>query len=124
MQIFNSYTGRKEEFTPLQPGEVRMYVCGITVYDYCHMGHARVDARRSTWCGAGCATRLHVTYVRNITDIDDKIIKRAAENGEPIRALTDALHRRRCTRTRRARHRCGPTTSRAPREYVPQMHRR
>src|SRR4029450_2930459 len=89
MQIFNSYTGRKEEFTPLQPGVVRMYLCGDTVYDYCHMGHARsktafdVGGRYLTYRG------YKVTFVRNITDIDDRIIARAHENGESVQALTN-----------------------------------
>ena len=89
LKIHNTLTRRKEEFVPLQPGKVRMYVCGMTVYDYCHLGHARVlvvfdmVARWLRACG------LDVTYVRNITDIDDKIIRRAAENGESMRSLTD-----------------------------------
>jgi cysteinyl-tRNA synthetase len=88
LQIHNSMTGRKEAFTPIQPGRVGMYVCGITVYDYCHIGHARMLVafdlvrRYLAWRG------LAVTYVRNITDIDDKIISRAAENGETIAHLT------------------------------------
>ncbi|TCO80774.1 cysteinyl-tRNA synthetase [Plasticicumulans lactativorans] len=88
LQIFNSLTRRKEAFTPIEPGKVRMYVCGMTVYDYCHIGHARVMVvfdvvvRHLRWCG------YDVTYVRNITDIDDKIIRRAQENGESIAALT------------------------------------
>ncbi|WP_040241512.1 cysteine--tRNA ligase [Chromohalobacter japonicus] len=96
MQIYNTLTRRKETFTPLDAGRVRMYVCGITVYDYCHIGHARVMVafdmitRYLRWRG------FEVDYVRNITDIDDKILKRAEENGEPIAALTermiDAMH--------------------------------
>jgi len=73
---------------PLRPGEVRMYVCGITVYDYCHLGHARmlvVFDMVQRWLRA---SGYRVTYVRNITDIEDKIIRRAHENGEPIDALT------------------------------------
>jgi cysteinyl-tRNA synthetase len=88
MQIFNSYTGKKEEFSPLQPGVVRMYLCGDTVYDYCHMGHARsktaFDVVRRYLQYRG----YKVTFVRNITDIDDNIIKRAAENGESVQSLT------------------------------------
>ncbi|MDI5983192.1 cysteine--tRNA ligase [Halomonas sp. M4R5S39] len=96
MQIYNTLTRRKEAFTPIEPGKVRMYVCGMTVYDYCHLGHARVMVafdvitRYLRWRG------FDVTYVRNITDIDDKILKRADENGEPIDSLTermiDAMH--------------------------------
>jgi cysteinyl-tRNA synthetase len=88
MQIFNSYTGVKEEFRPLEPGIVRMYVCGDTVYDYCHVGHARskvaFDIARRYLQYRG----YEVTFVRNITDIDDNIIKRAAENGESVQSLT------------------------------------
>jgi cysteinyl-tRNA synthetase len=88
LKIHNTLTRAKEEFVPLEPGKVRMYVCGMTVYDYCHLGHARVlvvfDMIRRWLRAEG----LGVTYVRNITDIDDKIIKRAAENREPIDALT------------------------------------
>jgi cysteinyl-tRNA synthetase len=78
----------KKAFVPLVPGEARMYVCGMTVYDYCHLGHARVlvvfDIVRRWLRASG----YRVKYVRNVTDIDDKIIRRAAENGEPIAALT------------------------------------
>jgi cysteinyl-tRNA synthetase len=88
MQIFNSYTGRKQEFKPLQPGVVRMYLCGDTVYDFCHMGHARsktaFDIVRRYFQYRG----YKVTFVRNITDIDDNIIKRAHENGESVQSLT------------------------------------
>ncbi|HMN45660.1 MAG TPA: cysteine--tRNA ligase [Povalibacter sp.] len=96
LQLFNTLTGRKEEFHPLEPGIVRMYVCGDTVYDYCHIGHARskiaFDIVRRYLAFSG----YRVTFVRNITDIDDKIIKRAAENRESVQTLTqrfiDAMH--------------------------------
>jgi cysteinyl-tRNA synthetase len=82
LKIHNSLTGRKEEFIPLVPNEVRMYVCGITVYDYIHIGHARMltvfDLVQRYLRFRG----YKVTYVRNVTDIDDKIIQRAADNGE------------------------------------------
>jgi cysteinyl-tRNA synthetase len=87
--IHNSESKKKEAFKPIHAGEVRMYVCGMTVYDYCHIGHARVLVsfdvvtrwlRHAGW---------KVSYVRNITDIDDKIIKRANENGEDFHALTE-----------------------------------
>jgi cysteinyl-tRNA synthetase len=88
MQIFNSLTGRKEELRPLAPGVVSIYVCGDTVYDYCHIGHARskmaFDMVRRYLVFSG----FKVTFVRNITDIDDKIIKRAAENKESVQSLT------------------------------------
>lgn len=88
IRIHNSLTGRKETLEPIEPGHVRMYVCGMTVYDYCHLGHARaqmvfdVVARYLRWRG------YDVTYVRNVTDIDDNIIKRAAENNESVDDLT------------------------------------
>jgi cysteinyl-tRNA synthetase len=88
LRIHNSLTGQLETFVPLEAGKVRMYVCGITVYDYCHIGHMRMmvvfDVVRRWLKASGYA----VDFVRNITDIDDKIIRRAAENGEPIDALT------------------------------------
>ena len=88
LKIYNSLTRQKQEFVPIEPGKVRMYVCGMTVYDFCHLGHARVmvvfDLVRRWLRASGLA----VTYVRNITDIDDKIIKRAQENKEPVEALT------------------------------------
>jgi cysteinyl-tRNA synthetase len=88
LRIHNTLTRRKEDFAPLEPGRVRMYVCGITVYDYCHVGHARmmlVFDMVARWLRA---SGYHLTYVRNITDIDDKIIRRAVENRETIGALT------------------------------------
>jgi cysteinyl-tRNA synthetase len=89
LQIHNSLTRRKEPFEPMEPGRVRMYVCGMTVYDYCHLGHARVLVVFDVVYRYLRALGFEVTYVRNITDIDDKIIRRAAENGEDIRTLTD-----------------------------------
>ena len=89
LKIYNSLSGKKEVFRPLEPGRIRMYVCGVTVYDYCHIGHARIMVafdmitrflRQQGW---------DLTYVRNITDVDDKIIRRAAENGEAPEALTE-----------------------------------
>ncbi len=89
LRIHNTLTRSKEEFVPLEDGRVRMYVCGMTVYDWCHIGHARVlvvfDVVQRWLRAAG----YRLTYVRNITDIDDKIIRRAVENGETIRDLTD-----------------------------------
>ncbi|GAB1425717.1 MAG: cysteine--tRNA ligase [Thauera sp.] len=89
LSIYNTLSRTKEVFTPIEPGKVRMYVCGMTVYDFCHLGHARVMVVFDMVTRWLRASGLDVTYVRNITDIDDKIIRRAAENGEPIRALTD-----------------------------------
>ena len=88
LNIYNTLTRQKEEFTPLVPGTVRLYVCGMTVYDYCHLGHARVMVAFDIVVRYLRHLGYSVTYVRNITDIDDKIIKRANENGESIEALT------------------------------------
>ncbi len=91
LRIYNTLTRALEEFHPIEPGHVRMYVCGMTVYDLCHLGHARSMVAFDVvqrWLKAG---GLRVTYVRNITDIDDKIIRRAVENGETIRHLTDRM---------------------------------
>jgi cysteinyl-tRNA synthetase len=88
LKIYNTLAREKQTFTPIEPGKVRMYVCGMTVYDYCHLGHGRVMVvfdMVQRWLRA---LDFEVTYVRNITDIDDKIIKRAVENGEPISRLT------------------------------------
>ena len=91
LRIYNTLTRALEEFAPLQAGHVRMYVCGITVYDFCHLGHARSMIAFDVVQRWLRASGLAVTYVRNITDIDDKIIRRALENGEPIRTLTDRM---------------------------------
>jgi cysteinyl-tRNA synthetase len=88
IKIYNSLTGDKETFVPLEEGRVRMYVCGMTVYDYCHLGHARVMVVFDVVTRYLRHLGYDVTYVRNITDIDDKIIRRANENGEPIQELT------------------------------------
>ena len=88
LQIYNTLTRRKATFTPIEPGKVRMYVCGMTVYDLCHLGHARVLAVFDVVYRYLRRAGYDVTYIRNITDIDDKIIRRADENGESIDALT------------------------------------
>ena len=96
LTLHNTLSRKKEEFVPLVPGRVRMYVCGMTVYDYCHLGHARVLVVFDMITRWLRASGYEVTYVRNITDIDDKIIKRAQENSEPFTVLTqrfiDAMH--------------------------------
>ncbi len=89
LHITNSLTRTKEEFVPLSPGRVRMYVCGMTVYDLCHLGHARVFVVFDMVTRWLRASGYAVEYVRNITDIDDKIIKRAHENKETPAALTE-----------------------------------
>ena len=91
LRIFNTLSRELEVFSPIEPGHVRMYVCGMTIYDLCHIGHARMmmvfDVVQRWLKSSG----YRVTYVRNITDIDDKIIKRAVERGITIRALTDEM---------------------------------
>ena len=88
LTIYNSLTRRKEKFQPIDPGKVRMYVCGITVYDYCHIGHARMILVFDMIVRYLRFRGYEVNYVRNITDIDDKIINRSLENGEPFNELT------------------------------------
>ncbi|MBX3588043.1 MAG: cysteine--tRNA ligase [Ramlibacter sp.] len=120
LRIYNTLSRELEDFSPLEPGHVRMYVCGITVYDLCHIGHARANVAFDLVQRWLKASGLAVTFVRNITDIEDKIIRRAVENGESIRALTarmidemyrdfDALGIERPTQDPRAT------------DYVPQM---
>ncbi len=93
LKVYNSLTRQKQDFVPIEPGRVGIYVCGMTPYDYSHIGHARVmvvyDVIRRWLQASG----LEVRYVRNITDIDDKIIKRAHENGETIGSLTERFIR-------------------------------
>jgi cysteinyl-tRNA synthetase len=91
LRIHNTLTRALEDFSPIEAGHVRMYVCGITVYDLCHVGHARANVAFDVvqrWLKAG---GLRVTFVRNITDIEDKIIRRSVENGETVRQLTDRM---------------------------------
>ncbi|MEQ1620245.1 MAG: cysteine--tRNA ligase [Methylococcales bacterium] len=89
LKIYNTLTREKELFTPRVPGKVGMYVCGMTVYDYCHVGHARVMVVFDTVARYMRHSGYELTYVRNITDIDDKIIQRANQNGEVFTALTE-----------------------------------
>ena len=120
LRVFNSLTRQVESFVPLVPGQVRMYVCGMTIYDLCHVGHARMMMSFDVvqrWLKAG---GYAVTYVRNITDIDDKIIRRAVERGITIRQLT--------TEMAQAMHEDiaalgiePPTHEPRATEYVPQM---
>ena len=91
LRIYNTLTRGLEAFAPIEPGHVRMYVCGITVYDLCHIGHARSAVAFDVVQRWLKASGLAVTFVRNITDIEDKIIRRAIENGETIRQLTDRM---------------------------------
>ena len=91
LRIYNTLTRALEDFVPLESGHVRMYVCGMTVYDLCHLGHARSMVAFDVVQRWLRASGLAVTYVRNITDIDDKIIQRAVQNGETVRGLTDRM---------------------------------
>ena len=91
LRIYNTLSRALEPFAPIEPGHVRMYVCGMTIYDLCHIGHARMMMAFDVVQRWLKASGMRVTYVRNITDIDDKIIKRAVERGITIRALTDEM---------------------------------
>ena len=91
LKIYNTLTRQKEEFKPLQAGKVGMYVCGMTVYDFCHMGHARVMVSFDVIVRYLRHRGYDVNYIRNITDIDDKIINRAVENNEPFNVLVDRM---------------------------------
>jgi len=93
LKVYNDLTNQKEKFIPLEQGKVRMYVCGMTVYDLCHLGHARVLVVFDVIYRHLQAAGFDVTYIRNITDIDDKIINRANENGESFGELTERFIR-------------------------------
>ena len=120
LRIYNTLSRALDEFSPIEPGHVRMYVCGMTIYDLCHVGHARMMMAFDVVQRWLKASGYRVTYVRNITDIDDKIIQRALQRGITIRALTDemvvAMH-----------HDIGalgieaPTLEPRATDYVPQM---
>ncbi|MDP1783029.1 MAG: cysteine--tRNA ligase [Hydrogenophaga sp.] len=120
LKIHNTLTRRLEDFQPLEPGHVRMYVCGMTIYDLCHIGHARMMMAFDVIQRWLKVSGYRVTYVRNITDIDDKIIKRAVERGITLRALTDEM-------TAAMHQDIGllgiepPTLEPRATEYVPQM---
>ena len=86
LRIYNTLSRALEVFTPIEPGHVRMYVCGMTIYDLCHVGHARMMMAFDVVQRWLAASGYRVTYVRNITDIEDKIIRRAVERGISIRA--------------------------------------
>ena len=120
LRIHNTLTRATELFVPIEPGHVRMYVCGMTIYDLCHIGHARMMMAFDVVQRWLKASGLRVTYVRNITDIDDKIIKRAVERGISIRALTDEM----IAAMQRDIGALGiepPTLEPRATEYVPQM---
>ena len=88
LRVFNTLSGKNEEFTPIRPGKVGMYVCGVTVYDYCHVGHARAAAVFDTIYRYLRYLGYDVTYVRNFTDIDDKIINKANEENTSWETIT------------------------------------
>jgi cysteinyl-tRNA synthetase len=120
LRIYNTLTRAVEDFSPLVPGQVRMYVCGMTIYDLCHIGHARMMMAFDVVQRWLKVSGYQVTYVRNITDIDDKIIKRAVERGISIRALTDEM----ITAMHQDIGALGiepPTLEPRATEYVPQM---
>ena len=120
LRLYNTLTRRLETFQPIAPGQVRMYVCGMTIYDLCHMGHARMMMAFDVVYRWLVASGYAVTYVRNITDIEDKIIKRAVERGISIRALTDEM----ITAMRQDLAAIGtvaPTHEPRATDYVPQM---
>jgi cysteinyl-tRNA synthetase len=120
LRIYNTLSRASEPFSPLEAGHVRMYVCGMTIYDLCHIGHARMMMAFDVVQRWLKSSGYRVTYVRNITDIDDKIIKRAVERGITIRALTDemiaAMHQDIGTLGIEP-----PTLEPRATEYVPQM---
>lgn len=120
LQIYNTLTQRKEIFKPLKPGKASIYVCGMTVYDFCHIGHARVLVAFDMVTRYLRSRGYEVNYVRNITDIEDKIIKRAQENNEPYTTLTDrmihAMHE-----DEKTLNILPPTHEPRATEYIPQM---
>ena len=120
LKIYNTLARDKQAFIPMEAGKVRMYVCGMTIYDYCHIGHARMMMAFDVIYRWLQTSGYQVTYVRNITDIDDKIIKRAVENGETISQLTTRFTRYMDEDTG-ALGILPPTLVPRATEYVPQM---
>ena len=93
LRVYNTLSGKKEEFQPLVPGKVGMYVCGVTVYDYCHIGHARANIVFDIVYRYLQYSNYDVTYVRNYTDVDDKIINRANQQGISSKQLAEEFIR-------------------------------
>ncbi len=120
LKIYNTLAREKKAFVPIETGKVRMYVCGMTIYDYCHIGHARMMMAFDVVYRWLTASGYQVTYVRNITDIDDKIIKRAVDNGETISQLTTRFAAYMDQDTQ-ALGILPPTAAPRATEYVPQM---
>lgn len=120
LQVYNTLSRQKEIFKPLTPGKINMYVCGITVYDHCHLGHARMLAVFDTIYRFLCSQGYHVHYVKNITDIDDKIIQRAQELGlswsELTQIYTDSMHE-----DEQTLHILPPVTEPKATEHIPEM---
>jgi cysteinyl-tRNA synthetase len=120
LRIYNTLTRALEDFSPLEPGHVRMYVCGMTVYDLCHVGHARSGVAFDVVQRWLKVSGLRVSFVRNITDIEDKIIRRAVENRETVRSLTDRMIAE-MYRDFDALHIERPTSDPRATDYIPQM---
>jgi len=120
LKVYNTLARDKQQFVPIEPGKVRMYVCGMTIYDYCHIGHARMMMAFDVIYRWLKVSGYDVTYVRNITDIEDKIIKRAVDNNETLLSLTTRFARYMDEDTR-ALGILPPTFSPRATEYVPQM---
>ena len=120
LRIYNTMSRDLEVFSPIEPGHVRMYVCGMTIYDLCHIGHARMMMAFDVVQRWLKTSGYQVTYVRNITDIDDKIIKRALDRGITIRALTDEMIAA-MNQDIGALHIETPTHEPRATEFVPQM---
>jgi cysteinyl-tRNA synthetase len=120
LKIYNTLARDKQVFVPMEPGKVGMYVCGMTIYDYCHIGHARMMMAFDVIYRWLNATGYQVKYVRNITDIDDKIIRRAVENGETLSSLT-ARFTKYMDEDTSALGILPPTDVPRATEYVPQM---
>ena len=93
LRVFNTLSARKEEFVPVTPGKVKMYVCGVTVYDHCHIGHARANVVFDVIFRYLRLLGYDVTYIRNYTDIDDKIINRANREGVPFNEISERFIR-------------------------------
>lgn len=120
LKVYNTLARDKQVFVPIEAGQVRMYVCGMTIYDYCHIGHARMMMAFDVIYRWLKVSGYQVTYVRNITDIDDKIIKRAVDNGETLASLTSRFARYMDEDTGALGILAPDHTPRAT-EYVPQM---
>ena len=120
LSIYSTLTGEQQPFEPLEPGHVKMYVCGVTVYDYCHIGHGRTFVAFDVIRRWMEASGLKVTFVRNVTDVDDKIIRRAAERNVSIDALTEEFTRA-MQEDMKALGCLAPTMEPRATEFIPEM---